>query len=185
MAGTKLSSTRCDPRCSFPPQEVSEKMLILRVAAHRLYSSCVRPAFSDKSGCTWDVEHVGYLLSFKARIQIAVSHKKDHGQVRSRMCCPGRAACCRRCPTWCVSLHSKRCEQITHNMDDAACRYLFMNSKTLFVSLRKDYQLFARVQPAMVHVNYHSDKFTRIKAILAAYQGHDSTALMALPDASG
>jgi hypothetical protein len=31
-------------------------MLILRVAAHRLYSSCVRPAFSDKSGCTWDVE---------------------------------------------------------------------------------------------------------------------------------
>jgi arabinosyltransferase len=63
-------------------------------------------------------------------------------------------------------------------------RYLFMNSKTLFVFLRKDASLFARVQPVMVHVNYHSDKFVRMKAVLAAYRDRNSTALLALPDAS-
>lgn len=64
-------------------------------------------------------------------------------------------------------------------------RYLFMNSKTLFVHLRKDKELFKRVRPVMVHMNYHQDKFERFKAAAKHYLDHDEGALDSFPDASG
>lgn len=63
-------------------------------------------------------------------------------------------------------------------------RHLFMNSKTLFVHLRKDKGALARVKPVMVHVNYHMDKFARLKAIARLYMRHEANALDSFPDAS-
>jgi hypothetical protein len=63
-------------------------------------------------------------------------------------------------------------------------RHLFMNSKTLFVHLRQDKELLKRVKPVMVHVNYHSDKFTRLQAVERFYLEHDAAALDKFPDAS-
>lgn len=60
---------------------------------------------------------------------------------------------------------------------------LFMNSRTLFVHLRKMSQYASHV-PVMVHVNYHADKEHRIRAIHKRYLGGDPAALDALPDAS-
>lgn len=63
-------------------------------------------------------------------------------------------------------------------------RFLFMNSKTLFVYLRKDAQLYADVMPVMVHVNYHNDKWRRFMAVEQRYVHGVADALDALPDAS-
>jgi arabinosyltransferase len=64
-------------------------------------------------------------------------------------------------------------------------RHLFLNSKTLFVHLRKDRELYRTVQPAMVHLNYHMDKFQRLQAVAKRYIDGDMAALDAFPDASG
>jgi arabinosyltransferase len=64
-------------------------------------------------------------------------------------------------------------------------RHLFMNSKTLFTHLRKDRALFQRVVPVMVHLNYHIDKFVRLKAVERLYLDHVEGALDSFPDASG
>eukprot|EP00892_Ulva_mutabilis_P003675 jgi/Ulvmu1/167/UM001_0171.1 len=63
-------------------------------------------------------------------------------------------------------------------------RHLFMNSKTLFVYLRKDAQLYADVKPVMVHVNYHNDKWRRFTAVEQRYVYGVATALDGLPDGS-
>jgi arabinosyltransferase len=63
-------------------------------------------------------------------------------------------------------------------------RHLFLNSKTLFVHLRKDAALYHRTQPVMVHANYHMDKFERLKAVAKRYVDGDATALDKFPDAS-
>ena len=47
---------------------------------------------------------------------------------------------------------------------------VFVNSKTLFVKARHDGSL-ARMTPAMVHVNYHPDKWERMKAALRTSSG--------------
>lgn len=63
-------------------------------------------------------------------------------------------------------------------------RHLFMNSKTLFVYLRKDAQLYASTHPVMVHVNYHNDKWLRFLAVQQRYVEGDMAALDRLSDAT-
>lgn len=63
-------------------------------------------------------------------------------------------------------------------------RFLFMNSKTLFVYLRKDAAAYQRVQPVMVHVNYHADKWPRFQAIGRRYVEGILDALDGFTDAS-
>lgn len=63
-------------------------------------------------------------------------------------------------------------------------RHLFLNSKTLFVHLRKDAELYARTRPVMVHVNYHADKWPRLRAAARRYVDGDAAALDAFSDAS-
>lgn len=63
-------------------------------------------------------------------------------------------------------------------------RFLFMNSKTLFVYLRKDEVAYQRVKPAMVHVNYHSDKWPRFQAVSKKYVDGIENALDEFTDAS-
>ena len=51
--------------------------------------------------------------------------------------------------------------------------YKFVNSKTFFCFMRKASNFKRRyrpVKPVMIHVNYHPDKFERLKAIRAFYQ---------------
>ena len=60
---------------------------------------------------------------------------------------------------------------------------VFVNSKTLFVKARHDGSL-ARMTPAMVHVNYHPDKWERMKAALRYFVGGDKNALSGFPDGS-
>eukprot|EP00887_Chlorella_sp_A99_P008059 scaffold12.g8059.t1 len=60
----------------------------------------------------------------------------------------------------------------------------FMNSKFLFKHLRHDAGRFASVKPVMVHVNYHPDKFERMKAVVKRYVDGDAHALDRFPDGS-
>ncbi|KAG7674392.1 hypothetical protein Ndes2526B_g05117 [Nannochloris sp. 'desiccata'] len=60
----------------------------------------------------------------------------------------------------------------------------FMNSKYLFKFLRHNEVHFKEVQPSMVHVNYHPDKFERMKAVWEHYVEGKKTALNAFPDGS-
>jgi len=60
----------------------------------------------------------------------------------------------------------------------------FMNSKYLFKFLRHNAAHFKEVQPAMVHVNYHPDKFERMKAVWAYYVEGKKDALNVFPDGS-
>lgn len=62
---------------------------------------------------------------------------------------------------------------------------LFMNSKVLFVHLRHDRGRFETHRPVMVHVNYHPDKFERMKAVVRRYVDGEMTALDSFPDGSG
>ncbi|MQM15059.1 hypothetical protein Taro_048001 [Colocasia esculenta] len=61
--------------------------------------------------------------------------------------------------------------------------YLFMNSKVLFKTVRKD-DKFRNLKPAIVHVNYHPDKLPRMKAIVEYYVNGNRDALKNFPDGS-
>jgi hypothetical protein len=62
-------------------------------------------------------------------------------------------------------------------------RYEFVNSKTLFGPVRSD-EALRRRRPVMVHLNQHSDKQERLRAIDALYNNNDPTAFDALPYSS-
>ncbi|WOK95630.1 hypothetical protein Cni_G04337 [Canna indica] len=61
--------------------------------------------------------------------------------------------------------------------------YLFMNSKVLFKTVRKDAHL-RRLKPVIVHVNYHPEKFERMKAVVDFYVNGKQDALDPFPDGS-
>lgn len=61
--------------------------------------------------------------------------------------------------------------------------YLFMNSKVLFKTVRKDANL-RKLKPVIVHVNYHPDKLPRMKAVVEFYVNGKQTALDPFPDGS-
>ncbi|KAL3340583.1 hypothetical protein AABB24_028961 [Solanum stoloniferum] len=61
--------------------------------------------------------------------------------------------------------------------------YLFMNSKVLFKTVRKDANL-KKLKPVIVHLNYHPDKFPRMKAVVEYYVNGKQDALDAFPDGS-
>ncbi|XP_051150043.1 arabinosyltransferase RRA3 [Andrographis paniculata] len=61
--------------------------------------------------------------------------------------------------------------------------YLFMNSKVLFKTVRKDANL-KKVKPVIVHLNYHPDKFPRMKAVVEFYVNGKQDALDPFPDGS-
>ncbi|CAN1324495.1 Arabinosyltransferase RRA3 [Linum perenne] len=62
--------------------------------------------------------------------------------------------------------------------------YLFMNSKVLFKTVRKDGNL-RKLKPVIVHVNYHPDKLPRMKAVVEFYDNGNEEALKSFPDGSG
>ncbi|XP_062020117.1 arabinosyltransferase RRA3-like [Rosa rugosa] len=61
--------------------------------------------------------------------------------------------------------------------------YLFMNSKVLFKTVRKDANL-SKLKPVIVHVNYHPDKFPRMLAVVEFYVNGKQDALKSFPDGS-
>ncbi|XP_077219818.1 arabinosyltransferase RRA3-like [Tasmannia lanceolata] len=61
--------------------------------------------------------------------------------------------------------------------------YLFMNSKVLFKTVRKDPNL-RKLKPVIVHANYHPDKLSRMKAIVEFYVNGKDDALKPFPDGS-
>ncbi|KAL6963896.1 Arabinosyltransferase rra3 [Sarracenia purpurea var. burkii] len=61
--------------------------------------------------------------------------------------------------------------------------FLFMNSKVLFKTVRKDANL-SKVKPVVVHVNYHPDKLPRMKAVVEYYVNGQRDALNPFPDGS-
>mmetsp|Transcript_4625 Transcript_4625/g.11208 ORF Transcript_4625/g.11208 Transcript_4625/m.11208 type:complete len:260 (-) Transcript_4625:342-1121(-) len=60
---------------------------------------------------------------------------------------------------------------------------LFMNSKVLFRTVRKDDSMKSHV-PVSVHVNYHNDKHQRMKAVIRRYVKKELSALDEFPDGS-
>ncbi|KAG7977880.1 hypothetical protein I3843_05G054400 [Carya illinoinensis] len=61
--------------------------------------------------------------------------------------------------------------------------YLFMNSKVLFKTVRRDAKL-SKLKPVIVHVNYHPDKLPRMKAIVEFYVRGKQDALEPFPNGS-
>lgn len=61
--------------------------------------------------------------------------------------------------------------------------YLFMNSKVLFKTVRKDGRL-KKLQPVIVHLNYHPDKLKRMNAVVEFYINGRQEALEPFPDGS-
>ncbi|XP_038905517.1 arabinosyltransferase RRA2-like [Benincasa hispida] len=61
--------------------------------------------------------------------------------------------------------------------------YLFMNSKVLFKTVRKDPKL-RQLKPVIVHINYHPDKYPRMKAVVEFYVNGKQNALDPFPDGS-
>lgn len=61
--------------------------------------------------------------------------------------------------------------------------YLFVNSKVLFKTLRKDYR-WKDHKPVTIHVNYHPDKFERMLAVVDYYVLGNPNALDRFPDGS-
>lgn len=61
--------------------------------------------------------------------------------------------------------------------------YLFMNSKVLFKTVRKDAER-RKLKPVIIHVNYHPDKLPRMKAIVEFYVNGKQNALDPFPDGS-
>lgn len=61
--------------------------------------------------------------------------------------------------------------------------YLFMNSKVLFKTVRKDSNL-KKLKPVTVHVNYHPNKLDRMQAVVEFYVDGKQDALDAFPDGS-
>ncbi|KAL5979923.1 Arabinosyltransferase rra3 [Asimina triloba] len=62
--------------------------------------------------------------------------------------------------------------------------YLFMNSKVLFKTVRKEPNL-RKLKPVIIHVNYHPDKLPRMKAIVEFYMNGKQDALKHFPEGSG
>ncbi|CAI9104477.1 OLC1v1003156C1 [Oldenlandia corymbosa var. corymbosa] len=58
--------------------------------------------------------------------------------------------------------------------------YLFMNSKVLFKTVRKDAKL-RKLKPVIVHLNYHPDKLERMKAVVEYYVNGKHNALEPFP----
>ncbi|KAI5660991.1 hypothetical protein M9H77_20314 [Catharanthus roseus] len=61
--------------------------------------------------------------------------------------------------------------------------YLFMNSKVLFKTVRKNAKL-SKLKPVIVHINYHPDKLPRMKAVVEYYVNGKEDALKSFPDGS-
>ncbi|KAG9440934.1 hypothetical protein H6P81_021099 [Aristolochia fimbriata] len=61
--------------------------------------------------------------------------------------------------------------------------YLFMNSKVLFKTVRKDPNL-SKLKPVVVHLNYHPDKLPRMKAVVNFYVHGEADALKPFPEGS-
>ncbi|KAF8405185.1 hypothetical protein HHK36_010085 [Tetracentron sinense] len=61
--------------------------------------------------------------------------------------------------------------------------YLFMNSKVLFKTIRKDANL-SKLKPVIIHVNYHPDKLPRMIAVVEFYVNGKQDALKPFPDGS-
>ncbi|XP_050231325.1 arabinosyltransferase RRA3-like [Mercurialis annua] len=61
--------------------------------------------------------------------------------------------------------------------------YLFMNSKVLFKTVRKDANL-SKLKPVIIHINYHPDKLPRMKAVVEFYVNGKQDALKPFPDGS-
>lgn len=61
--------------------------------------------------------------------------------------------------------------------------YLFMNSKVLFKTVRKDAKL-KKLKPVIVHINYHPNKLPRMKAVVEFYINGKQDALDSFPDGS-
>lgn len=61
--------------------------------------------------------------------------------------------------------------------------YLFMNSKVLFKTVRKDDNL-KKLKPVIVHINYHPIKLPRMKAVVEFYINGKQDALQPFPDGS-
>lgn len=61
--------------------------------------------------------------------------------------------------------------------------YLFMNSKVLFKTVRKNTEL-SKLKPVIVHVNYHPDKLPRMRAVVDYYVNGKKDALNPFPDGS-
>ncbi|CAD6223305.1 unnamed protein product [Miscanthus lutarioriparius] len=61
--------------------------------------------------------------------------------------------------------------------------YLFMNSKVLFKTVRKDAHL-RKLKPVIVHLNYHPDKYDRMKAVIEFYVNGKQNALERFTDGS-
>lgn len=59
-----------------------------------------------------------------------------------------------------------------------------MNSKVLFKFLRHNHAKMSAAKPVMIHVNYHPDKFERMKAIVKYFVDGDTKALDSFPDGS-
>ncbi|KAH6780024.1 Nucleotide-diphospho-sugar transferase family protein [Perilla frutescens var. hirtella] len=59
--------------------------------------------------------------------------------------------------------------------------YMFMNSKVLFKTVRKNPQL-RKLKPVIIHLNYHPDKLRRIKAVVDYYVNGKQNALEPFPD---
>lgn len=58
--------------------------------------------------------------------------------------------------------------------------YLFMNSKVLFKFVRDDAKL-SKLNPVIVHVNYHPDKLPRMNAVVEFYVNGKQDALKPFP----
>ncbi|XP_022141157.1 arabinosyltransferase RRA3-like [Momordica charantia] len=61
--------------------------------------------------------------------------------------------------------------------------YLFMNSKVLFKTVRKDARL-RQLKPVIVHINYHPNKYPRMKAVVEFFVNGKQNALDSFPDGS-
>ncbi|XP_022726433.1 arabinosyltransferase RRA3-like [Durio zibethinus] len=61
--------------------------------------------------------------------------------------------------------------------------YLFMNSKVLFKTVRKD-AILSKFKPVIIHVNYHPNKLERMKAIVEFYVNGNRDGLKVFPDGS-
>ncbi|CAH9120775.1 unnamed protein product [Cuscuta epithymum] len=61
--------------------------------------------------------------------------------------------------------------------------YLFMNSKVLFKTVRKDSNL-KKVKPVIIHINYHPDKLPRMQAVVEFYVNGKQDALDSFPEGS-
>ncbi|KEH30421.1 arabinosyltransferase RRA2 isoform X1 [Medicago truncatula] len=59
--------------------------------------------------------------------------------------------------------------------------YLFMNSRVLFKTVRNNANL-SKLKPVIIHLNYHRDKLTRMKAVVEYYVNGNQDALKPFPD---